>query len=677
MAHHLKRLKSGSIREFEIKKKQTFIGYRYPIGCHRAEFAGKQGFNFVLVAPHASEAWLCLFDEHSHETRYSMFRQQDCFTLFVANIEVGQKYGFRLNGNSEFPYCYNVTKLLIDPYSRAVDDLPALATFEQLQPFHWDNPDDNAWLAPKSVITEDDFDWQDDKAPRTPWSETIIYELHVKGFSKLNEAVPVALRGTFAGLADPVNLAYLQNLGVTALELLPITLHLNEPHLQRNHKKNYWGYNVLAHFAPDQKLSSIKAVSLELKSVVRALHRMGIEVILDVVFNHTAENDISGPTLCQRGIDNCLYYWHHQQQYENWTGCGNSLNLSEPRVLQWVMDCLRYWVNEFHIDGFRFDLASVLGRTPQFSSKSAFFTALQQDPVLANCKLIAEPWDVGDGGYQLGSFPAFFAEWNDRFRGDIRRFWLNDSQQLGVLAQRFAGSADTFQHQNRSAYSSINFITAHDGFNLQDLVSYNEKHNWDNGENNRDGDNHNFSFNHGVEGETDDIDIKQQRIFSKKALLATELLALGTPMLLAGDEIGHSQQGNNNCYCQDNELTWLNWQDADTELQQYVADLIALRKEMATAGIYENWWNSYNAQWFNPQGKPMQTQDWQQGRALTLLLQGKYLLLFNANRGEQIFQLPAGIWQKRFGEGLKIEQSQAIVAHLGVVILMQSLIEKR
>ncbi|OBW98792.1 glycogen debranching protein GlgX [Gallibacterium genomosp. 1] len=677
MAHHLKRLKSGSIREFEIEKKQVFIGYDYPIGCHRAEFAGKKGFNFVLVAPHATKAWLCLFDEHSHETRYSMFRQQDCFTLFVVDVDVGQKYGFRLEGDTGLPYCYNVTKLLIDPYSRAVEDLPSLFTFDQLKLFHWNNQENNAWLAPKSVITEDDFDWQDDQAPRTPWSQTIIYELHVKGFSKLNNAISVASRGTFSGLADESSLAYLRNLGVTAVELLPIMLHLDEPHLQQKHKRNYWGYNVLAHFAPDQRLSSIKAVSLELKSVVRALHRMGIEVILDVVFNHTAENDISGPTLCQRGIDNYLYYWHHQQQYENWTGCGNSLNLSEPRVLQWVMDCLRYWVKEFHIDGFRFDLAAVLGRTPQFNAKAAFFTALQQDPVLANCKLIAEPWDIGSGGYQLGSFPDFFAEWNDRFRGDIRRFWLRDSQQLGVLAQRFAGSADTFQHQYRSPHCSINFVTAHDGFNLQDLVSYNEKHNWDNGEDNRDGDNHNFSFNHGVEGETDDIDIKQQRIFSKKALLATELLALGTPMLLAGDEIGHSQQGNNNCYCQDNELTWLNWQETDTELQQYVVDLIALRKEMAITGIYDDWWNTENAQWFTPRGEPMQTQDWQQGRALALLLQGKYLLLFNANRGEQIFQLPAGIWQKRFGEGLRIEQSQAIVAHLGVVILMQSLIEKR
>lgn len=654
--------------------RETFIGYEYPMGYCITEYQGHKGVNFVLAAPHATDVWLCLFDEAGQEQRYAMYRHHDCFTLFVTGVGVGQKYGFRVDGGKEQPNCYNVTKLLIDPYSRLVVDLPNLSSEQKVAPFLWHNLQDNGYLAPKSVIVDATFDWEGDKPLRTPWSQTILYELHIKGFSQLNPQIPEKVRGTFAGLADEVNVAYLQSLGITAVELLPITLHLDEPRLQQMGKKNYWGYNVLAHCAPDQRFSTSNEVLLELKSLVKRLHRAGIEVILDVVFNHTAENDLSGPTLCQRGIDNQLYYWHDQhQRYLNWTGCGNSLNLSEPRVLQWVMDCLRYWVEEFHIDGFRFDLAPLLGRTPEFKQHSPLFAAMAQDPVLAPCKMIAEPWDIGEGGYQLSGFPHFFSEWNDRFRSDMRQFWLNDSQELGALALRFSGSADLFQFKGRSARSSINFITAHDGFNLQDLVSYNQKHNHNNGENNRDGDNHNFSFNHGEEGATNDPEIKRQRLISKKALLATQLLALGTPMLLAGDEIGHSQQGNNNCYCQDNELTWLNWQDADHSLQQYVAELITLRKEMASVGIYDDWWNMENAQWFRADGHPMQTQDWHQGRSLMLLLQGKYLVLFNANRAAQSFQLPAGRWVKRFGEGLELQQSAAIVAQLGIVILTQSL----
>ncbi|MFC0323924.1 glycogen debranching protein GlgX [Gallibacterium melopsittaci] len=654
--------------------RETFIGYQYPLGYSMTEYQGYKGVNFVIVAPHATQVWLCLFDEQQQETRYPMYRHHDCFSLFVTNIPLGQQYGFRVDGGHEQGNCYNVTKLLLDPYSRLVVNVPEFKTEQQLVPFLWDNQQDNAALAAKSVVVDTAFDWENDKPLRTPWSQTIIYELHIKGFSQLNDRIPATLRGTFAGLADPVNVAYLQKLGITAVELLPITLHLDEPRLQRMGKKNYWGYNVLAHFAPDQRFSTSKEVLLELKSLIKTLHQAGIEVILDVVFNHTAENDIAGPTLCQRGIDNRLYYWHDQHHhYCNWTGCGNSLNLSEPRVLQWVMDCLRYWVTEFHIDGFRFDLASLLGRTPEFKQNAALFSAMAQDPLLAQCKMIAEPWDVGIGGYQLSGFPHFFSEWNDRFRNDMRRFWLNDSQELSALALRFAGSADLFQYKGRTVRSSINFITAHDGFNLQDLVSYNQKHNHNNGEDNRDGDNHNLSFNHGEEGTSNNPEILQQRLLSKKALFATQLLALGTPMILAGDEIGHSQQGNNNCYCQDNELTWLNWQAADHSLQQYVAELITLRKEMASAGIYDDWWHTDNAQWFRADGQPMQTQDWHQGRSLMLLLQGKYLLLFNANRTSQLFHLPEGNWQKRFGEGLELQQSRAIVAQLGIVILTQSL----
>ncbi|MFC0308369.1 glycogen debranching protein GlgX [Gallibacterium trehalosifermentans] len=654
--------------------RETFIGYDYPLGYSITQYQGRKGVNFAIAAPNATQVWLCLFDELQHETRYLMYRHYDCFSLFITNISFGQQYAFRVEGGQEQGNCYNVSKLLLDPYSRLVVNVPELATEQQLVPFLWDNQQDNAALAAKSVVVDTAFDWENDKPLRTPWSQTIIYELHIKGFSQLNDRIPATLRGTFAGLADPVNVAYLQKLGITAVELLPITLHLDEPRLQRMGKKNYWGYNVLAHFAPDQRFAASEAVLLELKSLIKTLHQAGIEVILDVVFNHTAENDIAGPTLCQRGIDNRLYYWHDQQQhYLNWTGCGNSLNLSEPRVLQWVMDCLRYWVTEFHIDGFRFDLAPLLGRTPKFAKNSALFLAMAQDPLLSQCKMIAEPWDIGIEGYQLSHFPHFFSEWNDRFRSDIRRFWLNNSQELGAFALRFAGSADLFQAKGRAVRSSINFITAHDGFNLQDLVSYQHKHNHNNGEDNRDGDSHNFSFNHGEEGISNDPDILQQRLLSKKALLATQLLALGTPMLLAGDEIGHSQQGNNNCYCQDNALTWLNWQTADHSLRQYVADLIALRKEMGARGIYDNWWNADNAQWFRADGQPMQTQDWQQGSSLMLLLQGKYLLLFNANRTSQIFHLPQGDWQIRLGEALELRQSQAIVKQLGIVILMQSL----
>lgn len=654
--------------------RETFIGYHYPMGYSKTTYQGKQGVNFVLAAPNAAQAWLCLFDEQQQEERYLMYRNQDCFTLFVADLNDGQKYGFRLIGNQEKPNCYNVTKLLIDPYGKLVVDVPEFKTEQQLAPFLWDNQQDNGAYAAKSVIIDTAFDWGDDQPLRIPWSQTVIYELHVKGFSQQNLHLPVNLRGTFAGLADPKNVAYLQDLGVTTLELLPITLHLDEPRLQKMGKVNYWGYNVLSHYAPDQRFSHTKEVLLELKSLVKTLHQAGLEVILDVVFNHTAENDMTGPTLCQRGIDNQLYYWHDEQQnYQNWTGCGNSLNLSEARVLQWVMDCLRYWVTDFHVDGFRFDLASLLGRTPEFKQNAALFLAMAQDPILDSCKMIAEPWDIGAGGYQLGGFPQYFSEWNDRFRADIRRFWLHDSQELGALALRFSGSADLFQYKGRSVHSSINFVTAHDGFNLQDLVSYNQKHNQSNGEDNRDGDNHNFSFNHGEEGESDHPEIVQQRLLSKKALLATQLLALGTPMLLAGDEIGHSQQGNNNCYCQDNELTWLNWSKADYSLQQYVATLITLRKEMVSAGIYDDWWNTNNAQWFRADGQPMRIQDWRQGRSLMLLLHGKYLLLFNANRASQTFSLPKGDWRLRFGEKVELQQSLAIVAQLGIVVLTQSL----
>ena len=647
-------------------------GRAYPLGSSLTRMGNHDGVNFALMSRHATAVTLCLFDAEGGERRVSAHKDGDIWHIFVAGLTAGQRYGWRVDGENHSGGCYNPQKLLLDPYAKAIDGLPQYRDADELALHHHSDPRDNAAFAAKSVVVgASDFDWEDDAPLRTPWKNTIILETHVKGFSRQNPAIPRDIAGTFAGMAHPASIEYLKNLGITAVELLPISQHLDEVHLQRRMMHNYWGYNVFAHNVPDARYGSPD----DLKHLVKTLHCAGIEIILDVVYNHSAEQDIHGPFLCQRGIDNRHYYWLDENgDYINHTGCGNTLNLAHPEIMQWVLDSLRYWVAEYHIDGFRFDLASVLGRTPDFSARAGFFTAIQQDPLLAGVKMIAEPWDIGPGGYNLGQYPARFSEWNGRFRDDMRGFWLWENGWLGALAQRFSGSDDIYRHDWRGAASSINFITAHDGFTLRDLVSYSYKHNEANGEDNRDGDNHNYSYNHGTEGETDDPAINTERQRSSKALLACLLLAQGVPMLLAGDERGHSQRGNNNSYCQDNPTTWLDWQHADPALESHIRALIALRKQMAADGVYDDWWHHESARWYNANGEAMRDTDWhdEASKALALELQDKYLILFNANRGEQTFTLPAGDWQPRHGDGLTLQNRTAVLAHMGVCVLQKN-----
>ncbi|MFP5394380.1 MAG: glycogen debranching protein GlgX, partial [Gammaproteobacteria bacterium] len=541
----------------------------YPLGAHCID----GGVNFALVAPHAERVELCLFDAAgSHETARIALADCDAGVWhgFVPGLAAGQVYGYRVHGADDPArgLRFNPALVVLDPYARDIVG-------------QYRGQDG----ALKARVTEDAHDWGEDRPPRVAPADTVLYETHVKGFTRLLDGVPDELRGTYAGLASEAALAHLERLGATSVSLLPVHHRADEPRLLQHGLSNYWGYSTIGYFAPEPRYWSGRAGTTpasELRDAIKALHARGIEVILDVVYNHTAELDELGPTLSMRAIDNPLYYYLRPDDaalYENWTGCGNTLNLSEPRVLQLVMDSLRHWVQAYHVDGFRFDLAPVLGRDARrFSNRAAFFAAVRQDPVLAQVKLIAEPWDIGPDGYQLGRFPAGWLEWNDRFRDTMRAFWLRGDVSLGAFAQRFAGSSDLFEVPGRTVAASVNFICAHDGFTLADLVSYDHKHNEANGENNRDGHAHNLSWNCGVEGPTCDADVLALRARLQRALLATLVFAHGTPMLLGGDEIGHSQGGNNNAYCQDNATTWLDWPGADHALAAFVARLLALRK---------------------------------------------------------------------------------------------------
>lgn len=656
-------------------------GRPFPLGSRLTEINGEKGVNFALFSRRASGVELAIFCD-GKEIRLPMIKTDEIWHLFVVGLKAGTQYGYRVTGcvNEEKGDLFNPNKLLVDPYANGIVGQPDLSSDEAVKWFQWNDPRDNAHLAPKSVVVaRDTFDWEGDYKPFTPWAETIIYETHVKGFSKLNPKVPSEIAGTFAGLAHETLIAHLKHLGVTAVELLPITYHIDEPHLQKIGLCNYWGYNVLGHFAVDPKLAYNKADPLtEFKQLVKTLHKAGIEVIMDVVFNHTAEAGKDGPTLSQRGIDNEAYYWlTDNSDYLNWTGCGNTLNVSsDVAVLRWVIDCLCYWVKECHVDGFRFDLGAVLGRTPTFSEKSAFFTAVYSNSKLSHVKLIAEPWDIGWSGYQLGAFPKPFAEWNDRFRDDMRRFFLQTSGDLGLFVRRFAGSDDIFA-RHRLPSNSVNFITAHDGFTLHDLVSYNKKHNWANGEQNRDGHGNNISHNFGVEGDTNDKTIIEQRQLAKKALLATMLLSGGTPMLLAGDELGHSQQGNNNSYCQDNEISWIDWQTADEALIDYTSKLIAIRKQIPLLSRDNQWWSGEKVQWLRPDANVIQFKDWQDysTKALQILLEDKWLILVNAKQAMQQFLLPKGDWQILLGEKettLMTDTLAVTLNHIEVCVLQRN-----
>ena len=659
-------------------------GKAYPFGYSQYEENGEQITHFALYSSVADAVELCLFENGKKEQRFAMHRSENVWHIALSGVAQGTQYGFRITAENDRTLA-NPNKLMLDPYAKAVVGKPDLSSPEVRSIFQLNDPRDNAEFAPKGQIIETAFDWQNDKAPKTPWAETVIYELSVKGFSQLRMDLPEKLRGTYAGLAQPQSVAYLKELGVTAVELLPINYHVNEPHLQEKGLQNYWGYNPLAMFAVEPKYCSEVNHGnplYEFKSMVKALHEAGIEVILDVVFNHTAESEKPFPTFSQRGIDDRTYYWQNEQgEYLNWTGCGNMLNLANDITRKWVVDCLRYWVEECHVDGFRFDLGTVLGReSPDFNPHAKLFDDIAQTPSLQQVKFISEPWDIGHYGYQLGRFPHYFAEWNDRFRDDMCRFWLWKSGEVGAFAERFAGSSDLFKRETRLPHTTLNFITAHDGFTLRDLVSYNHKHNEANGEDNRDGRNENYSYNHGIEGSQLDLNdehqsaVENQRVLAQSGLLASLLLGNGTPMLLAGDEFGNTQFGNNNAYCQDNEITWLKWQDFNQELFDLTKQLIATRKQIQSLQ-WDIWWSDENVTWLNIEGESMRTEDWhnRESKALQVVLDQQWLFLINAKAEPQSFTLPNeinGQWKARAGTtNLTIQQQQVEVGGMAFCVL--------
>ncbi|MGG7448164.1 glycogen debranching protein GlgX [Kosakonia oryzendophytica] len=622
-------------------------GNATPPGAHLRD----DGVNFTLFSAHAERVELCLFDDEGNEQRVDLpGRTGDVWHGFLEGGRAGLHYGYRVHGpwDPAQGHRFNPAKLLLDPCAQRVEgDVPDSSLLHG----GYDQPDphDNAAIAPRSVVVHEVFDWEHDAPPRIPWGNTVIYEAHVKGLTWLHPDIPQSIRGTYKALGHPVMINWFKHLGITTLELMPVAHFTSEPRLQRLGLSNYWGYNPLALFALNPRYASAPELAIaEFREAVKALHQAGIEVILDIVLNHTAEIDLDGPTLSLRGIDNRSYYWIREDgDYHNWTGCGNTLNLSNPGVVEYAHACLRYWVETFHVDGFRFDLASVMGRTPAFSQQAPLFTAINNDPVLRDLKLIAEPWDIGPGGYQVGNYPAPFAEWNDHFRDAMRRFWLEASLSIGEFAGRFAASSDVFKRGGRLPSASVNLITAHDGFTLRDCVSFNHKHNEANGEDNRDGTNNNHSNNHGVEGLGGTLDVIERRRASLHALLTTLLLSQGTPMLLAGDEQGHSQHGNNNAYCQDNALTWLDWTQADSGLVAFTAALIHLRQQIP-ALTRDTWWEEGDGHvvWLNNEGAPLSTQEWQQGiQRLQILLSGNVLIAINATPEVAEIVLPEGEWR--------------------------------
>lgn len=653
-------------------------GRPYPLG---ATWNG-EGVNFALFSEHAEKVELCLFELKGGReiSRLPLSWQTDqVWHCFLPDARPGLLYGYRVYG----PYDpkrgkrFNHNKLLLDPYAKAVVGQVKWSNADygyrvghRLEDLSFDRSN-NAPGVPKCKVIDPAFTWGDDKLLRIPWHETIIYELHVKGFTQRHPLVPPPLQGTYAGLATEPIIAHLKRLGVTAVELMPVHAFIDDRNLIEKGLRNYWGYNSIGFFAPDMRYSATGLVG-EFKTMVKTLHSNGIEVILDVVYNHTAEGNHLGPTLSFRGIDNEAYYRLNADDlryYVDFTGCGNTLNMQHPRVLQLIMDSLRYWVLEMHVDGFRFDLASALARELHDVNRlSAFFDIIHQDPVLSQVKLIAEPWDLGEGGYQVGNFPVGWTEWNGKYRDVVRAYWKGEGGVIGELAYRLTGSSDLYGHSGRRPYASINFVTAHDGFTLHDLVSYNDKHNKANGEENRDGADHNLSWNCGVEGPTDDLAIKTLRARQKRNFLATLLLSQGVPMLLAGDEMGRTQNGNNNAYCHDSELTWIKWDLApeDHELIELVRRLIQIqqrhpvfRRRSFFQGRRIHGSDIKDITWLKPDGTEMTDEEWQQSfaRCLGLFLAGagldeyddrgrpitdiNCLLLLNAHHDEIGFRLPA------------------------------------
>jgi glycogen operon protein len=662
---------------------QIWQGRPHPLGST----VTKDGVNFALFSENATGVDLCLFDDPgapAETVRIRMLEQTNhVWHCFLPAVKAGQLYGYRVHGPYEPAqgHRFNSSKLLLDPYAKAITGLvnwsPEMFAYVQSGDADADlkrDDRDNAWCMPKSVVVDDTFDWAGDAPLDLPHADAVIYEVHVKGFSKLNPHIPEELRGTYAALGTDAAIDYFRKLGVTAVELLPVHHFVNDQFLEDKGLTNYWGYNSIGFFAPHSAYAKAGALGgqvREFKEMVKALHAAGIEVILDVVYNHTGEGNHLGPMLSFRGIDNSAYYRLVQKDlryYMDYTGTGNTFNTQHPRVLQLLMDSLRYWVTEMHIDGFRFDLASTLAREQHDVSRlSGFFDCITQDPIISNVKLIAEPWDVGEGGYQVGNFPVPWAEWNGKYRDNLRAYWKGDMGQLGELAYRLTGSADLFEWGGRKPYASINFLTAHDGFTLNDTVSYNDKHNEANGENNQDGHNDNRSWNCGAEGPTDDEAVNALRRRQLRNFLVTLLLSQGVPMLVGGDEFGRTQKGNNNAYCQDNEISWFDWNQANwqTALLEFTSRVIALRKahpifrrpkyfqgrRIRGAGVKD-------LIWFDVDGSEMTNEKWGNGvaRCLGMLLSGEALdvrdihgepvrddtfaLLFNGHHEPMKFALP-------------------------------------
>src|SRR3954468_8493947 len=669
---------------------RVWPGSPYPLG---ATWTGV-GVNFALFSAHATKVELCLFDSPDATTESACIalpeQTDQVWHGFLPDARPNQLYGYRVHGpyDPAAGHRFNPQKVVMDPYAKSV-----------ARTIHWSDamfgyvvghPDadlsydtrDNAAFAPLAAVVDPAFTWGDDRPPRTAWHNTVIYEAHVRGFSRLHPDIPDDLRGTYEALTTEPAIDHLKRLGVTAIELMPVHHHARDRHLEEKGLTNYWGYNSYGYFAPERRFAASRtpagAVG-EFKRMVRALHAAGLEVILDVVYNHTAEGNQLGPTLSLKGIDNASYYrlvTGDPRYYMDFTGCGNTLNMQSPQVLQLIMDSLRYWVNEMHVDGFRFDLASALARELfDVDRLGPFFDIIHQDPVLSQVKLIAEPWDLGQGGYQVGNFPVLWTEWNGKYRDTVRRFWRGDVGTVSEMATRLSGSADLYEASGRKPHASVNFVTAHDGFTMQDLVSYNGKHNEANGEDNRDGNDNNRSWNHGVEGPTDDPSINALRAQQKRNMIATLLLSQGVPMILAGDELGQTQNGNNNAYCQDNELSWLDWDltNEERDFLDFVAHMVSFRRrhpvfsrrrflqgrELAD-GIRE-------VAWLRPDGGEMTDTEWHTtyNRCLGVYMAGtviervdkrgkpvrdnNFLTLFNAHHERIDFLLPefhaAGGWQ--------------------------------
>ncbi len=662
-------------------KINNFPGKPYPLGAT----SDSKGVNFAIYASNATKVELCLFKTPQDEVEYIKIDIREhshyIWHTYVPHLKPGQLYGFRVHG----PYepqnglRFNPNKLLIDPYAKAIsgtinwhDSLFSYDVYSEEKDLSFSTTD-SAPFIPKSVVVSAKFDWEDDCPPSISYHNTIIYEAHVKGFTKLHPDIPEEIRGSYAALGHPVTIEYLKRLGITAIELMPVHHFVADRHLVENGLTNYWGYNTIGYFAPDARYASSGVCGeqvTEFKQMVKELHKAGIEVILDVVYNHTAEGNELGPTLSFKGIDNEGYYrlTEDKRFYMDYTGTGNTLNAYLPNVLRLIMDSLRYWITEMHVDGFRFDLASTLARElHEVNRLSAFFDIIHQDPIISQVKLIAEPWDIGEGGYQVGKFPQGWGEWNGKYRDCVRDYWRGEPSTLSEFAMRFTGSADLYKDDFRNPTASINFVTAHDGFTLNDLVTYNEKHNDANGEGNNDGESHNRSCNYGAEGPTDDQGINQIREQQKRNFITTLFLSQGVPMLLAGDEMSRTQQGNNNAYCQDNEISWVDWKNADQQLIDFTSQMIHFRRKHP-AFSRKRWFRGTpikgveDIAWFLPEGEQLSDDHWNHdfARSVAVFINGRALrtrnevgeaviddgfyVIFNAHWEPVEYRLPDGMY---------------------------------